>query len=61
MLRLQPGYVRAHLNLGVALHKLGRAQEAMEQFDEVLRLDPQNRQALEFKRQALNYKGPQKP
>ena len=43
-------------NLGVALYKLGRVNEAGEQFDEVLRLDPQNRQAQEFKQQMLNYK-----
>jgi tetratricopeptide (TPR) repeat protein len=51
--------VKAHGNLGVALYKLGRAQEAVQQFDEVLRLDPQNRQALELKQQALNHQRPQ--
>jgi tetratricopeptide (TPR) repeat protein len=61
VLRLNPGYVKAHANLGVALYKLGRAQEAVQQFDQVLSLDPQNRQALEFKQQALNHQRPQKP
>ena len=56
MVRLNPNYVKAHANLGVALYKQGRLNEAVEQFDEVLRLDPQNRQALEFKQHALNLK-----
>ena len=55
MVRLNPGYAKAHGNLGVALYKLGRAQEAVAQFDEALRLDPQNRQALEFKQRGLEH------
>jgi cytochrome c-type biogenesis protein CcmH/NrfG len=60
VLRLNPNYVKAHVNLGVALLKLGRAEEAVAQFDEALRLDPQNRQAVDFKQQALNSRRPQK-
>jgi hypothetical protein len=31
----------------------------VQEFDEVLRLEPQNRQALEFKQQILNNKFPE--
>ena len=53
VLRLNPSSVKAHANLGVALLKLGRLEEAARQFDETLRLDPQNPQALAFKRNLL--------
>ena len=41
----------AHLNLGVALFKLGRIDEAKAEFAETLRLDPQNLLAADYLRQ----------
>jgi Flp pilus assembly protein TadD len=39
-LRIDPHSVEAHLNLGVALEQAGRASEAIEQYEQVLRLNP---------------------
>jgi tetratricopeptide (TPR) repeat protein len=36
------------LNLGIALAKLNRLDEASAQFQETLRLDPNNRKASEY-------------
>jgi cytochrome c-type biogenesis protein CcmH/NrfG len=52
VVRLNPGHIKAHLNLGVALFKLGRFQQAAMSFDQTLRLDPSNAIALDFKRKA---------
>ena len=35
----------AHLNLGVALQQLGQAEDARTQFEETLRLEPDNKLA----------------
>ena len=39
-LRLDPGNVSAHKNLGVILAQKGRLDEPMTQFSEAVRLDP---------------------
>jgi Flp pilus assembly protein TadD len=39
-LRLKPDYAAAHSNLGLALGRLGRKQEAIAHFQEALRLKP---------------------
>jgi tetratricopeptide (TPR) repeat protein len=39
-LRLKPDDVEAHYNLGLALEKLGRTPEAIEQYEQVLKLRP---------------------
>ena len=39
-MRLKPDYVRARVNLGSSLAALGRYDEAIAQFTEALRLQP---------------------
>ncbi len=39
-LRLKPDYLNAHSNLGLALARMGKIAEALEQYDAVLRLNP---------------------
>ena len=51
-IRLNPQYVKAHANLGVALAKLRRNAEAVRAFDKALELDPNNKQLLEFRQRA---------
>ena len=38
----------AHLNLAIALSKLGRFNDAAREFRETLRLDPENKKAQEY-------------
>jgi tetratricopeptide (TPR) repeat protein len=45
--RLKPDYARAHFNLGSALANMGRLDEAIREFSEVLRIDPSSRAARE--------------
>jgi tetratricopeptide (TPR) repeat protein len=40
-IRLSPGDVEAHYNLGRTLHNLRRSDEAVREFDTVIKLDPQ--------------------
>ena len=42
VLDLTPGWVDAHINLGVALYQLGRAEEARAEFLAAVQLDPLN-------------------
>jgi len=42
VLELSPGWVDAHINLGVALYQLGRADEARAEFLSAVELDPLN-------------------
>jgi tetratricopeptide (TPR) repeat protein len=42
VLELTPGWVDAHINLGVALYQLGRAEEARAEFLSAVELDPLN-------------------
>jgi spermidine synthase len=44
-LALQPDVVDAHINLGVALEKLGRGKEAKVQFEKALQINPDNVEA----------------
>jgi Tfp pilus assembly protein PilF len=37
---MNPGYSRTHFNYGVSLAKLGRLDEAQQEFTEALRLEP---------------------
>jgi tetratricopeptide (TPR) repeat protein len=39
-LRIDPDYVQAHYNLGLALERLGRTPEAIEHYQQVLKLRP---------------------
>jgi tetratricopeptide (TPR) repeat protein len=42
VLELSPGWVDAHINLGVALYQIGRSEEALSEFASAVRLDPLN-------------------
>jgi tetratricopeptide (TPR) repeat protein len=42
VLSLAPDWVEAHINLGVALYQMGRADEAGKEFLAAVRLDPDN-------------------
>jgi tetratricopeptide (TPR) repeat protein len=42
VLELSPGWVDAHINLGVALYQMGRSDEALAEFVCAVRLDPLN-------------------
>ena len=44
-MQLAPWYAPAHYNLGNALAQLGRYDEALAQFDEAARLDPNDASA----------------
>ena len=46
--RLNPAFPTSHLNLGLALVKLGSLGEAERQFDETLRLQPGNSKASDY-------------
>ncbi len=46
--RLKPGLIEARLNLGIALSNQHLNQEALDQFNEVLRRDSQNKIALTY-------------
>ena len=46
--RLNPSFPVAHLNLGLALVQLGQLDEAEQQFEETLRLDPTNSKAADY-------------
>ena len=48
VVKLKPDHAAAHLNLGVALFKLRRVDEAKAEFGEVLRLNPQNKTARDY-------------
>ena len=39
---MKPDFAQAHLNLGEALSKVGQLQDGIKQFDEALRLNPDN-------------------
>ena len=54
-LLLEPHLPLAHLNLGILYAKMGLLQEAQDQTNEALRLDPGNRQALDFYLKLRNY------
>jgi len=41
VVKLNPRYALGHLNLGVALFKLGQPADAAREFEEALRLEPQ--------------------
>ena len=47
-LRWKPDLAAAHLNLGVALAKQNRLEEARAEFRETLRLAPTNKSAQEY-------------
>jgi Flp pilus assembly protein TadD len=44
-LRLKPDFAEAHNNLGTALHRMGRIEEAISQYQEALRLKPESEEA----------------
>jgi len=48
--RLKPDLIEARVNLGIALANQHRNQQALDQFDEILRRDPSNRIALTYSR-----------
>lgn len=47
-----PGWAEARLNYGVALARAGRYTEAVEEFRETLRLQPQDERAQQMLEQA---------
>ena len=49
-LRLNPASVKTKVALAAALLNLGREPEARQQLDEALKLEPDNRSALELQR-----------
>ena len=52
--QLNPSYPLAHLNQGIALAKLNRPAQAIHQFEETLRLDPNNQKATDYLRALTN-------
>ncbi len=46
--RLNPKFALAHLNLGVALIRQGRIEEAAKRFRATLELEPDNAKAREY-------------
>ncbi|CAK8690561.1 unnamed protein product [Clavelina lepadiformis] len=44
-LSLDPAYVKAYLRRGAARHALGKVQSAIKDFNDVLKLEPENKQA----------------
>jgi thioredoxin-like negative regulator of GroEL len=51
--RLKPTSIAAHLNLGIALFHQHLNEQALDQFDEVLRRDSKNQVALNYTRLLL--------
>ena len=49
----KPDFAEAHLNLGVALARERRFDQAIQQFQETLRIDPRNAAAKTYLEQAL--------
>ena len=45
-LRVNPSLVEVHFNAGLALHQLGRHQEARQHFQQAGTLDPENRSII---------------
>ena len=45
-LRVHPSLVEAHFNAALALHQLGRHQEARQHFQQAGKLDPENRSII---------------
>jgi len=45
-LRVNPSLVEAHFNAALALHQLGRHQEARQYFQQAGKLDPENRSII---------------
>lgn len=58
-LKEEPSSVMALLGRGAALQKLGRGPEAQAPYDQVLKLDPQNREALTNLTSILAERSPQ--
>lgn len=56
-LTIQPGHVTIYLNLGEATRKQGMHGKALHYYREVLKLDPDNQQAIAGEGEALVEKG----
>jgi tetratricopeptide (TPR) repeat protein len=52
--RIRPGFLPARIALGVVLLTLGHAEKAVEQWNEVVKLDPENKAAKMYLRMAVN-------
>ncbi len=52
-IQLRPDFAAAHGNLGLALLRAGQSREAIQEFNQALRLDPNNYDA----RDGLSYLG----
>ncbi len=57
VLELQPNHLDAMINIGVACYKLQKFDEAIVQFDQVLKRDPKNAKAYYMKAISYNAKG----
>jgi tetratricopeptide (TPR) repeat protein len=61
--RLKPASIDAHLNLGIALFQQHLNEQALDQFNEVLRRDSKNQAALNYAKilRASSPAAPQNP
>lgn len=60
-IELDPAYIDAHINLGTALFEQRRFQEAANQFQLALRIDPNNRLAISRLQMVRQYLTPAAP
>jgi tetratricopeptide (TPR) repeat protein len=58
-LKEEPNSILAHLGRGAALQKLGRSQDAAGAYEQALKLDPANREALTNMTSILGERAPQ--
>jgi tetratricopeptide (TPR) repeat protein len=57
--KLRPDFVPARIHLGVTMFSLGRRDAAIAEWQEVLRIDPQNKSAQLYIRMVNDENGPQ--
>jgi tetratricopeptide (TPR) repeat protein len=57
--RLRPEYLPARINLGVTMFSLGRREEAILEWQEVIERDPENKSARLYLKMVKDEHGPQ--